>query len=460
MKRTATPFFIAIFMVICFASHSFAAEGRGLSFRSLVDLENLPDAAIELPETRRNGQARAGNSGDWENKSVSTVPDNPGLKHYRWEMARPPDGEFDRIALHRVVNKKGKGPNKPNKKKVILMLPGTWDAGGWSKLTDPAVNPMLYLANNGYDVFTMSYRNSFLPNMASDQFAQFGVDISGTGDWTYGAYREDIKACVDKIKRISKARTIFMSGFSRGTFLMYIYASKHQEDLKGLVTFDGWFKAFPPLVAEARDEAIFNYVVNLFKAGSLPVNPACTNPLCPPQGIMYPMMVEATWDAYDSWQLASVAPHAPNLVGEPLPADFAAVSDFVADDAYNLWGPGAFSNYYDGLIDREVLITAMSEFTRYWPSVQNFESWQLDAWDDVPYFDYDDNEVDLPAIGFLTPFFCPGGVCLNDAIPNKTINEDVTLHYLPDYGHVDIMFGADSLADVKEPLLQWLETHK
>ncbi len=42
-----------------------------------------------------------------------------------------------------------------------------------------------------------------------------------------------------------------------------------------------------------------------------------------------------------------------------------------------------------GKIGQEVLITAMTWFIRDWPSVQNFESWQLDAWDDVPYFDYE-----------------------------------------------------------------------
>ncbi len=36
----------------------------------------------------------------------------------------------------------------------------------------------------------------------------------------------------------------------------------------------------------------------------------------------------------------------------------------------------------------------------------------------------------------------------------------MTIHYLPDYGHIDLIFGANSLTDVKEPLLEWLESHK
>ncbi len=460
MKKTVATFSIVVSMVICLASHSLASEGVGFSLRSPVDLENLSMEGVESPETVRKAVVKAGSSSPWEKKSAGAILDNPNLTRTTWEMDRPPYGAYDRIALHRIVNNGGNDRRRPRKTKVIFMLPGTWDAGGLSELTDPAINPMLYLASNGYDVYTMSFRSFFLPNMAYEQFDEFGLDISGTGDWTYAVFREDIKACVDKIKKISKAKKIFMSGFSRGAQQMYIYASEYQEDLKGLITFDGLIKAFPPLPGTAVDEETYNYVIYALKAGVMPVPPSCTNILCPPQGSMYQLLGEATWDYYESWQLAAVVPNAQNMVGEALPPDFSTVSDFVAADAQYLWEDGIFSNYSNNTIDRETLITAMAEFTRYWPTVQNFESWQLDAWEDAPYFDYDDNEIDLPAIGFLTRLFCPEGVCLADGIPNKTINDDVTIHYLPDYGHIDILFGSDSLADVKQPLLQWLNDHR
>ncbi len=38
-------------------------------------------------------------------------------------------------------------------------------------------------------------------------------------------------------------------------------------------------------------------------------------------------------------------------------------------------------------------------------SIQDFEAMQLAAWDDAPYMDYDDNEVDLPALAFQTRLF-------------------------------------------------------
>lgn len=340
------------------------------------------------------------------------------------------------------------------------MVPGTWDAGGWSKRTDPAVNTLIYLAVNGYDVFTMAYRTSYLPNMTYEQFDDQGVDIAGTIGWTYGAYRDDIKACVDKLKSITKAKKIFMSGFSRGSFLMFMYASKYQNDLKGLITFDGWIKDFPADTSQAVDEATFNYFASLLAQGFLPTPDDCQGVLCPPPGMMYQLLSEATWEYYDTWQLASVVPLAQTMAGEPLPQEFATISDFVADDAHNKWGDILFSNYYGGYIKKEVLIDIMGEFSRYWPTIQDFEQWQIESWDDVPYFDYDDNIIDLPAIAFLTPFFCPEGICLDNSIPNKTINEDVTIHYLEHYGHMDILFGIDSLMDIKEPLLEWLNAHK
>lgn len=65
----------------------------------------------------------------------------------------------------------------------------------------------------------------------------------------------------------------------------------------------------------------------------------------------------------------------------------------------------------------------------------------------------------MPAIAFLSGLSCPNGVCLKKSIPNKTTHDDVSIHYLPDYGHIDVIFGKHSLKDVKQPLLAWLDSH-
>ena len=54
----------------------------------------------------------------------------------------------------------------------------------------------------------------------------------------------------------------------------------------------------------------------------------------------------------------------------------------------------------------------------------------------------------------------PSGARAYSAIPNLSINDDVTIHYLPDFGHVDVMYGTDSLSQVKELRLEWLENRK
>ncbi len=397
---------------------------------------------------------------DWIEVKSETVTGNIGLRHIVWETKRPAFGDYDRIALHRITKKTNESARCPGTGKVFFLLPGSWEAGGWSKISDPSFNTLLFLAENGYDVFTMNYRSAFVPNMPYELLDENHLDIAGAIDWNFGTYREDIKACVEKIKCQTRTDKIFMGGFSRGATLMFIYANKYQNDLKGLVTLDGWMKDYPRNPTLAMDEVAFNKLRALLAQGRLPVGDSCTGILCPPAGTMYKLFSEPSWDDYDTWQLAGVVPLSPMLAGEPVPPEFDTVSDYVADHAYTMWGDAILSNYYGGQIRKEILITALSEFSRYYPSIQDFEWWQLEAWEDVPYLDYDDNTVNLPAIAFLTPLFCTHGACLGDLFPNKTINEDVTIHYLADYGHMDLMFGENSMEDVKQPLLQWLLVHE
>jgi len=391
---------------------------------------------------------------DWKIISMGSVKDNPKLVHVVWETARPPYGAFDKIKLHRVVKKSRMFGNK----KVILMIPGTWDAGGWSEITDPDVNNHLYLANKGYDVYTIAFRPSNIPNMDYDQFAAEGIDISCTTDWNYAVFREDIKDCVNLIKKISSVNKIFMSGFSRGGIHMYIYASKYQDDLIGLVNFDWMLKKLPPSETPL-DEETYMQLINLFKSGYL-IDPETNEPTPWLYGVFYLSLSD-----YNNWKLAGTLPHSTYMVGGQLPNEFEEISDYVAYNAHHVWnefgsGEGVLTNYLGGLVDRDVLVTSLNEFTRYYPTIHTLEMVQLFAYDDVPYLDYDDTPIDLPMISFLTPHIgCIEGTCFIDVLPNMSINDDVTFHYLEQYGHMDILIGKDSLKDVKEPMLSWLNSH-
>lgn len=379
----------------------------------------------------------------WKLKGISAVENNPKLLHMVWEVARPPYGIYDKIKLHRVVSLEKDSSDK----KVILMLPGTWGAGGWSEVTDSNVNSMLYLAASGYDVYMMGFRTANIPNMDYDQLVKAHPDAVATIDWNYAAYREDVKACVEKIKNVSKTSKMFMSGFSRGVSLMLIYANKYQDDLTGMVVFDGLIQKTPPMGPQL-DEATYKMLIDWYKAGQLP-NPFSGEPL--------PWVVDVEAPNYDSWKLAGALPNSKKMVGAALPSNFTSVSDLVADEAYQLWGPSVLTNYYGGYIDRDVLIRIVNEFDRFHPCIQTLEDIQMMAWDNVPFFNYDDNEVDLPAIAFMSLVTCPGGVV--PSLPNKTKNPDVTIKFMSGYGHMDILFGKNSLTDVKKPLLDWLNSH-
>jgi hypothetical protein len=404
---------------------------------------------------------------NWGYKGVTVEENLPGVKHYVWEIARPPYGPFDKIALHRFVYEPlnlmaipGLPPR--DKRKVLFIIPGTWDSGS-PKGSDPNFAENYFFAANGYDVYSMDFRTSYVTNLAYDQFAANGIDVSPTGDWTYGVFREDIKTCVDKAKDISRTKKLFMAGRSRGGTQLFIYASKYwQEDLKGLISLDGGGKITPPS-GNKMTQAAYQIAVNLFKQGMLP----------PPLNVF---LTEVS--GYEQAQFAGAVPFAKTAVGYDLAADaplpagpppdgsaIETVSDYVAYGAYWAWGAGKVTNYYtpypggsgETYMYQDVLINIESNFTRYWPAIQDLEGSQLTAYSGsgCPFLDYDDNLANLPMIAFFSELFCPGGLCLY--LPgNMTLSADVTFKYLKGYGHLDVYSGTHSLEDVKQPMLEWM----
>lgn len=432
-----------VFVATSLVASALAASKRGPR-RELVSLKTSRyEVAASLPvDASRTGWQQI-----LERKMERDVP----LIHEAWRSHRPPYGVFDTITLHRLV-RKSRG-DSPRPEKVVFMLPGTWGTGGWSEIVDANANAMMYLADNGYDVYTMDFRSANVPAMDYDQFAQKGIDLSTTADWTLGVYRDDIDACVAKIRAESGAQKIFLTGFSRGTGHMAIYASKYPENIKGLIFLDGFIKNYPPS-GTPMDQATFAQVVQLFKSGQL------TDPTSGAH-VQWVIGFGYYTPNYASWKLAGVMPYVRAVVGGPLPAGYGDVSEFVADDASHLWdsmgqGPGLFTNYHGGYIERDLLVKELNEFNPYYPNIQALEEMQLEAHGDVPYLDYDDNEIDLPALSFHSAFSCPNMTCLDPSIPNWTKNADVTSYFLDGYGHIDVLFGTNSAADVKGRMLDWL----
>jgi len=408
----------------------------------------------------------------WEYKGSNVSSYDSNVKHYWWETPRPPYGPWDKIALHRFVRQHHNGDEapfmpSPDRRKVFFINPGTWDRGYQPEM-NPGTSMFWYFAGQGYDTYTISFRTEYIPSLAPNQFADFGLAdaLKATGGWTYGVMREDIKACVELAKHISRANKLFMGGVSRGGTHMFIYASKYESDLKGLVSFDAG-SAYVKVDSSAQmTKAAYDAL--LAKLGTTSGLPYLTE-----------------MDNYDLHQFSAAVPFATTGVGAPLPdisalnppiPNFAPadknrmkyVSDLVCYKAYYLWGNGLVSNYYtpypggngETYIDQKVLNDIEALLTRYWPNVQTYEGQFMTNYLVNPYLDYQNPNINLPFIAFLGELSCMKGSCLSlpSSYKARTQSRDITIRYLPGYGHLDVFSGTHSLQDVKRPTLEWMNS--
>lgn len=458
-----------------------------LVFFCLACLLSVPAA---WAKKNHNSGCRKNNT--WQYKGVNSVEKFSNIKHYKWELTVPPYGPMDKIALHRMVDEPRNevmlpGKPAPDRRKVIFIIPGTWSVG-YSPSSNPDESIPLFLALNGYDVYGMDFRTSYIPNRAYHQFEPLDIDISTTSNWTYGVFREDIKACVDKTKQISRARKIFLGGISRGVTQMWIYASKYLDDVKGLIGMDGGgIKGAPEpdvikILADMTPDEIetatqtYNSALEDFKASGL-------------------LLSEI--NGYEQGQFGALVPYSESPLGfatfeeavadlkaastSPLPDPPMPVTNSIELSSYAYfwsWGQGIVSNVYtpypggngETYMNPETMNASRANNTRYWPNVQNqetsttFGGGGLALYDDCPFLDYDDHwqEIDVPVLSLNGELTCRGG-CEGSPIEytlNNLTTKDVTLIYLPGFGHLDVYYGTHSREMMKEPMLEWLNQKK
>jgi len=393
----------------------------------------------------------------WVWKSTSAVANNSGIIHYVWEMARPPYGPFDKIALHRFVYKGDDWRKRPSRDKVLLHLPGTFDTA-WKGIVNPDIENHLFFAAHGYDVYSLDYRTSYLPNLDYPEFEMYGKDISSAAYWTYGLFREDIKACVEKIKDISHASKIFLSGFSRGGAQIWIYASKYgKRDIKGLIGLDGG----SPFASATTPRSVAEYdaAVHAFLASGAELLSRST-PL---------------FDSYSRILFAGMLPYSKKTVGYATLDDLLAVSGYVPvygppPDAINVisdlqayfytysWNYlagytklyGVLTNFYNGQMDQLDLMKVQAGLTYYWPAIQNVER--------IDDLDYASNVsmLTIPVLFFGGILSCKADMSNCTSTNYKCASTDVTVLTLPGFGHLDVMWGINSREKVKEPMLEWM----
>jgi pimeloyl-ACP methyl ester carboxylesterase len=417
---------------------------------------------------------------NWEYKGAEVSPNDPDLKHYIWETARPPYGAWDRIQLHRFIRQKNNwdaDPYRPSQdaRKVLFIVPGTYDRG-FTKGYDIRFSENWFYAANGYDVYSIEFRTAFMPNLAQDQFAQpeFGLadELKGTAEWTYDVFREDIKACVELAKKLSRAKKLFLAGRSRGGTQTWMYSAKYAKDLKGLISLDGGVPYVLVNPNAQMSQAAFQAAVGALKANG-------------------PYLDEV--GGYELNQFAGAVPFSTTSVGGPLPplaaltfppgtppdkAQMKYVSDLLAYGFYYSAGPGMITNYYalypggngETYMDRAELVSIAVNFTRYWPRIQDLEGAAIANYgpNDITPFGFDYNltgKVKLPILSFAGELTCTAmKACWEFGSPvpagatyvPRTASKDVTDIYLQHYGHLDVYGGTHSLQDVKQPTLEWM----
>lgn len=400
----------------------------------------------------------------WLYEGVRKLAVDPSIRHYTW-VRTVGEGPYDKIRVHRYVREthnKDLRPERPapNKRKVLFVINGTWGQEGSEPLEE---FDSYFFPDNGYDLWTLDFRTAFIPNLAYDQFDEYGEaeGLMSTADWTYAAFREDIKQAVDFAKKTARTDKVFLAGRSRGGAQAFIYAAKYEKDIKGIIGLDGG-----PLY---RGEE----------------NPAQQRPKAAYQGALTALASGASGldllsqvGNYENGRLVGTLPNVESQVGEPLPSvmelpfgpppdgsDITNLADLLAYQTYYLGPPGSVTNVYspypsgsgETYMNKDTLKVGLSNYSRYWPFVQNLESSFLTGYADNPYLDYDDTQdVTVPVMHFVGDFSCPAASCLSQTRSYSTSSDDFTIKHLPGFGHLDVYYGTHSAEEIKQPMLEWM----
>jgi pimeloyl-ACP methyl ester carboxylesterase len=378
------------------------------------------------------------------------------LKEYVWNKnaTTAPNGPYDKIGLHRLVK------TGASLKGVVFMIPGLYGSGEKLASNPPTDNftktenmsQCTYWANRGFDVYTIDYRNHFIPvNVNKSQ-------LSFTADWGMEQFISDIKEAVDKAKEVSGAQKVFMAGMSWGGILTQIYAAKYwQQDLRGLILLD----PAPPKSTTAKNQILTNSynltsTVNTMKASGnwLWENPQASSAAPSPLNPGYVFLV----------QFAAQNPGAPaqypngTLVTTINPRTNKTWTNITEWFEYS-WNIANSFNTYGGYSDITITMNLATQAERYYPVRIFLDYAAMLDWTVCPYVPYDYvahvQEINVPVIAFRSGL----NLAAYGNITNGIATTDFTWTVLPNYGHSDVFQGTYSARDVSEPTYQWMISH-
>lgn len=376
----------------------------------------------------------------------------PDLKETVWQKnaSMSPNGQYDTIALHRLV-KPGTAPIG-----VVFLVPGLY-GNGESLVSNPSTDSYtktenmsqgIYWANRGFDVYTIDYRQHFIPIYFNKSQLAFTVD------WGLDQVMSDIKECVDKAKDVSGTQKMFMAGQSWGGILVQYYAAKYwQQDLQGLVLLDpGPSKSTPSKSANMTSSVNVTAAVNSMNTlgnWAWENNQQSNTPSSAGPGYIFLV------------QLAASNPGAPaqyangtliTTINPRTNQTWANITEFF-EYAFN---SAKSSNTYGGYCDMTTAINRAAAGDRYYPYRQFVDIGAMVDWPICPFMSFDYalhiNEINVPVIAFRSGL----NLAAYGNIANGMATKDFTWSVLPNYGHGDVFYGTYSAKDVSQPVLSWM----
>ena len=344
-----------------------------------------------------------------------------GVRETRWSLGREPGGSHDRIQVHRY---RGSAPTRA----VLLYLPGT-NMNGHAAVTSENHNLWLFLARRGVEVWALDYRTHFVsPESSAEEHGFMAA-------WTLESFVEDARVAAAFARAESGFASLFVAGFSRGVTLAYALACVEPPGtVAGLVVLDGVFKNH---AAQASSDA------EARRAPRPGKGPHSTD-----------VAGGIGWERRH--QLMSAAASNP-LAPSPDPA-FERVGDQVSAILYGAWRPGGLADPVHGVSRVEVLARLLDGYDRYWPAIQNVEGRRLASRLDDPETPIDDawGDLSLPILYFGATGMGPDWILDGIHSAVESGSEDVTLHVLEGYGHLDVLVGERAAAEVFEPTATWM----
>jgi len=313
-----------------------------------------------------------------------------------WTCARPPEGRFDRIGLHRLA------PCEAEAGPVILYLPGM-HMNGELPITDARHDLRVYLAAAGARTWGLDYRTHAVPADTPP------ADLDVLARWTADVFTDDAAWAAGFVRSIDPG-PFYVAGFSYGAALAYRLATRADQGLAGLVILDG--------------------VAGGGRSGDR------GGPAIDVGGSRLPFPDRARL-------LAAVVgdPARPSPVAG-FPSAGAALAELLYSAA-SFGGEGGLSNARGGVSDIRDVATLLRSYDRWWPRAA------LDLEPTRP-------AGRLRVLAFASTKMGPAWTERVRASAIAQGGDDAVIRSLPGYGHVDVLVGRRAAQEVFEPARAWL----